>query len=171
MGAIDVYVVPEYQTLDETVPGATASVDLIADIPEPDAIVGWGMDLNFDDVLLDLFGGGWDTAVTIGPLFDAAYAPDGDYLAGLVPMDCLWGEDILLATVTFVDDPLGGLGVSQITPCDSNPPDLTEGFALCPPPEGEFAEVNYYCGAIEVIPEPASLSLLALCGLLALRRR
>jgi hypothetical protein len=48
---------------------------------------------------------------------------------------------------------------------------LTEGFALNPPPAGEFADVTYVPGEITVTPEPGTLALLALGGLTLIRRR
>lgn len=158
---ITVYVDPPDKTV--LLSEGTTTVDITADIPMEDAIVGWGMDL-------DLLGTSVSIAnIAIGPLFDAAISnPDGDGLAALVPLGSLYGTDLLLATVTFN---LNHLGSTGLVPNDDNPPDLTEGFALNPPPAGAFATVIYCCGAINVVPEPASLVLLALGGLVVLRRR
>jgi hypothetical protein len=155
-----------------------ASVDIVADIPADDAIVGWGVDLSYNPAILGLAGGGWDTAVAIGPAFDEVFAADGDFLAGLVPFAGapLSGNDVVLATVTFdiLASDLTELCVSDTNPLVWNGSfwqgfgDLTEGFALNPPPVGAFAPAAYSC---VTIPEPASLMLLAAGGLLALRRR
>ena len=141
--------------------GQTVMVCIVADIPEADAIVGWGMDLIVDDpAIADV------TDVTINTaLFNAVETPDGDYLGGLAFPECVWGEDILLATVEFTGY---AVGWTYVWPWDDNPDDLTEGFALC---ETGFATVSYGTGFVTVLPEPASLSLLAVCGLLAIRRR
>jgi hypothetical protein len=137
----------------------TAVVNILADIPEEDAILGWGLDLDLAGPPTVSF-----TAldVAIGPLFDAAFAPDGDGLAALVqPPALVWGNDILLATITLaVDTPLG---TEFLTP-GATLGDLTEGFIT----ELGFAATAYTPGALYV-PEPASLVLLALVGLL--RRR
>jgi hypothetical protein len=158
---IEVWVSPAYQSVPLS--NGTAVIDILANIPEDRAIEGFGIDLTI--------GGAMNVSYTaldvvIGPLFDQAFAPDGDGLAGLVqPPAQVWGTDILLATITLQ---LNAVGLASLTPGDSNPwpglGDLTEGFI-----NGGFEPVNYTAGAIQVTPEPASLALLAVA--LVLRRR
>jgi hypothetical protein len=139
------------------------TVDIVADIPTEDAIIGWGLDLgttgtsvSFDPVTYP---------PVIGPLFTPAFAPDGDGLCGLVPPpDTVSGSGILLATVVLTLDDLGTTYLdASYTPGDWA--DLTEGFMT----EFGFADVSFVQGSVTVTPEPASLLLLALVGLL--RRR
>ncbi|MBU0639873.1 MAG: PEP-CTERM sorting domain-containing protein [Planctomycetes bacterium] len=142
--------------------GLTVTVDIVADIPEADAILVWGLDLDVADPGI----ADW-TLVSIGPLFNAVQqTPDGDLLGGLVPQPGnVWGDDILLATVEFAGY---AVGITGITLGDDYPTDVTEGFGLDPT---GFATVVYGAGTVEVLPEPATLSLMALAGLALLRRR
>ena len=166
---IIVSIEPAAQSVD--ILAASVSVDIVADIPQEDAIVHWGIDLQFDDTVVNLLGDDWLAAVTINDSsFDPVVATDGDALSALVPFaeSPLWGDDILLATVEFV--PVA-LGTSMVTLSDDNGTgDLTEGFALNPPPVGAFADVTYVSGEIAVTPEPAALAFL-LVGTVALLRR
>lgn len=140
----------------------TVEVDLLADIPQADATIGWGMDLDFSDPAYSFTA----ADVVIDGGFLPAFAHDEDGLAGVVQAadPPVWGNGILLATVTVH---FTSWVIADACPSDDNPPDLTEGFALESPP-GAFADVAYFCGQI---PEPATLSLLALGGLALLRRR
>lgn len=143
-----------------TVVGGTVAVDIVADIPEEDAILGWGLDLTINDPAI----ASW-ALDSIGPLFDPIVQnPDGDLLGGLVPAPGnVWGN-VVLATIEFT-----GLncGVTNLLLSDSSPGDPTEGFALDPV---GLAVVNYVAGDLCVIPEPAALVLLAVAGLLVRRR-
>lgn len=157
---------PANQSVD--ISDGTATVDIIAVIPQSDAIVSWGLDINLLGTSVSVSG----SAVN-EPTWTAATGVDGDGLAGLVPAPpgtAIWSDPvaILLATVTFS---LDSLGVTDLTLSDDNPADLSEGFALDPPPIGAFADVTYVPGSITVIPEPASLALLLLGGVACVSRR
>ena len=149
-----VYISPECQEFE--VPGGTTMVDIVADIPEEDAIIGFGIDLAIDNPIVTPIG------VTIPGPFDPVFAPDGDELAGIVaPPVPVWGDGIVLATVEVS---LDAEGVAWLTP-GYTMGDLFEGFQT---PDGLVAEVEFVPGCI-IIPEPATLVLLALGTLL--RRR
>lgn len=146
---------PAVQTVDIAM--GTTTVDIIADIPEADAIIGWGLDLGLTGTSVSVV-----PPPVIGPLFDPAFAPDGDELAGLVPPPGeVFGFNVLLATITLSLDNLG----STYLDASVTPGDLTEGFMTLM----GFADVDFVPGYVHVTPEPASLLLLGLVGLL--RRR
>ncbi len=157
---------PANQSVD--ISDGTATVDIVAVIPQADAIVSWGLDINLLGSSVSVSG----SAVN-EPTWTAATGVDGDGLAGLVPSPpgtAIWSDpvEILLATVTLS---LDSLGTTDLTLSDDNPADLSEGFALDPPPVGAFADVDYVAGSITVTPEPASLALLLLGGVTCLSRR
>jgi len=158
LATIDVYLNPSNVTVYV---GDLFTVDVLADIPEMEPILGWGLDLTFDNPWVQQIGG-----PTVGPLWIPAAAPDGDGLAGVAfPPPGLWGDHVPLASITLQAVAMGTVNVGLD---DDNPPDLTEGFALDPV---GFAEVNYVPGTITIIPEPATLALLIAGSVALLRRR
>ena len=139
-------------------PGQVFDVLVVADIPDP--VVGFGLDLSFDPGLLSL------TGLTIGPTFNQVPSPDGDDFAGLAFPAAVSGPGTVLADLQFTA--LGSLGTTQIK-LGFTPGDLTEGFAL---ETGEFAELVALAATVNVVPEPATLGLIALgAGLSGLGRR
>jgi len=158
---------PGYQAVD--IAAGTTTVDIVADITEDCAIVQWGLDLTLDGASVSILNGSWEDAVLINsPTFDPVYAPDDDWLAAIVPAAVpfvpVWGDDIVLATVTFdlVVEGLTDLSLS-VTPGDDNEGFFLEGSGTC--------AATFVDGTINVIPEPASLALIVLCGLAIRRRR
>ena len=138
--------------------GDVFAVDLLADIPDP--VVGWGLDVTFDTSVLDLSG------VTVGFAWFPTSGFDGDGLAGLAFPMPVYGDDILLATLTFEAI---ALGTSDLT-TSITLAELTEGFALSPT---GFAEVTFQAGSVTVVPVPATILLFSsgLIGLAGLRKR
>ncbi|MCK4660127.1 MAG: hypothetical protein KAV82_11450 [Phycisphaerae bacterium] len=124
--------------------GDVFNIDIVADISDP--VVAWGLDLTIDDESVISLAG----EPVIGPDWTAAYAPDGDGLAGVAFPESVSGNVILLATMTLSADVIGesDLRVS-VTPGDFN-----EGFGL--DPEG-FDTVTFELGHVTVIPEPVAL--------------
>lgn len=143
------------------------TVQLVADLGTQSSI-GWGLDLEYDTNLLSLI-----QPPEIGPFWQAAFADDGDGLAGSADpftdpdnnllFGSIGGDNVLLATLTFKalapgQSPL----IASITDND-----LNEGFALDPT---GFADIVFENGAIHVVPEPLHLSAILL-ALGACRRR
>ena len=135
--------------------GNTTNVEIRADFTQ--AVVGWGLDLNVANPgVADM------TGFTIGPAWDPQLASiDGVLLGGTSLVDVGPGTNILLATLTFQ---AFGNGV---TPISLSANDIDEGFLLND--FVTFDSVNFANGTVTV-PEPATLVLVALGGLLVQRR-
>ena len=103
-------------------------------------------------------------APSIGPLWVAAYAPDGDGLATLAFPSSVSGSGILLASVSLSADTIGQTALWIST----TPGDLNEGFALA---STGFADLTFESGHVTVTPEPGSLALLATATLVFRRRK
>lgn len=152
---VTVYFSPALATIPEV--GQTTVVDIVADFDAP--IAAWGLDLSIADTLIASQLG----APTLGAGWDSVFTPDGDGLAGLSFPLGIGGTGVVLATITFIGNAEGSTGISLgITPTDE-----TEGFGY---ELGGLADVTFVPGTVEVLPEPASLTLLGLAAL-ALRRR
>jgi len=140
--------------------GSVFDVQITADINAP--ILGWGLDLTFDDSVLSL------TGLNIGSIWSAGTALDGDGLAGLAFPTPVSGTGLLLATLTF--QPLTE-GVSSLA-LGVTPTDLTEGFPLL---SSGFADFSLTNGNVSVtsVPIPAAILLFGsgLMGLFRLARQ
>jgi hypothetical protein len=160
--ASSVIVVSFMPTQTEVERGDTFDVCIVAQIMDTDAIVGWGMDIAFDGGIV-----AWDSVALGGDWTSPGPVGDMDGLTGLAlpPADPVWGDSVLLATLTFTalnngeTDLLGGYTMG----------DPFEGFVL---PGGGFADVQFMSGLITVVPlPPALLAGLAGLGLVGVWRR
>lgn len=137
--------------------GDTGTVDVVADIPATDPVLGWGLDLDIvTPAVAELIG------ISIPAPWTQVFGIDGDGFGGVTFPTGIWGDDITLATLTFRGLTVGTTDIHV----SATEGDLTEGFAVDPT---GFAQFVAPCGVI-VTPEPASI-LLALAGLLLIRRR
>ena len=142
--------------------GDMFTVDIIMDA-DPEGITGWGIDLNIINTNKIAQVG----SPVIGPDWTPVFAPDGDELAGLATLadpEGVTGTSVL-ATITFLATQVGW---TQIHASDDWPEDETEGFGIF---DDGVISPAYYCGYVQVVPEPASLALLLIGGLVLRRRR
>ncbi|MEP0842584.1 MAG: hypothetical protein HRF43_07715 [Phycisphaerae bacterium] len=150
-------------------PGDAVVIRLVADFGG-ESVIGWGLDVSFDPQVLAM-----SDPPVIGPFWEAAFAPDGDALAGSANpftdpdhnglFGSIGGNSVLLATLHFTSV---GLGHTELV-ASATPGDLNEGFALDP---SGFASVVYQPGSVTIVPEPACASLIVpLAGLVRRRRR
>lgn len=163
-------IVLEFNPSDiEVRPCSIFFVDLLADIPEDDAIIGWGLDLVYDNTQMS-----WDSLI-IGNWTPPFPGTTDDGFGGFLPFgvtDPIWGDDILLATLDFhcLDVGFSTLDLAV------TPGDLTEGFMTDQFDQNGiaiFAEWTSTPANITQTPEPATLFLMGtgLAGLVAARRR
>jgi len=166
-GTVEVFVDPASTTklVDDLF-----TVDLIADLGTTQ-IIGWGLDLTFDDSILTLEG-----SPTVGPFWESAFASDGDGLVGLADpftdpdgdgtSGAVSGNGVLLATLTFTAVAPGQTDLEL----GFTATDLTEGFPLF---TTGFGDADFVAGQVTVLPEPAGalLMVLALCGCCCRLRR
>ncbi len=141
--------------------GETFALNIIADIPATEPIVGWGLDLTIDNGLIASLAG----SPSIGADWMGVGGADGDGLTGIFnpilnPFGNVSGDGIVLATLTFTADQAGQTDLFLGTTAG----DLTEGFALDPT---GFGDISFASSHVTVVPIPAPGALpLAAFGLL-----
>ncbi len=136
-------------------------IDVVADIPADEPIIGWGLDLSVVTPAIAAPTGN----LTFGPGWNAAPGTLDDPYAALAFDNGISGNHVLLMSIEFQSQNVDGATALNL---GVTPGDLTEGFLIAPPPTSHFAEVTFMPGYI-VVPEPVSFVLLAVTALL--RRR
>lgn len=153
---LSVYFDPSESILDV---GDTFSVDILANIPETEPIIGWGLDVEFDEDVLAL-----TDPPSIGSSWTSLFTPDGDGLAGSTYPLPVTGDGVLLATLYFEVIDYGS--TSFIASFN----ELTEGFSSIT----GFVDTTFESTNITApVPEPATMLLLwtGLLGLAGARRK
>ena len=159
--------------------GNIFSVDILADIPETEPIIGWGLDLIYDDLALSLIG-----SPIIGPNWTPLLTPDGDGFAGsflppfpppFPPVMGVTGSNILLAQISYSVLQNGEFNLTA----NYTQGDFTEGFAL--PGIGSFATPIFEGATIVAqqpenvtpVPEPSTIFMLgiSMIGLFIAKRK
>lgn len=140
----------------------TFSVDLVASPDAPiDALLGFGLDISFDNSVLQLNGFTLNTA-----LFGAAPSMDGDMIAGAALGGPLFATEIVLGTFEFTTI---GTGVTALATS------VTDGDLF----EGVFTtnifnpEISQALTDVSVVSEPAGIAVfgLVVMSLMRLRRQ
>lgn len=153
--------------------GSVFNVNILADIPQADATVGWGFNLLYDPLKMTLQnatgGSGWDVLQLAQNNLTGFLNP-----IPTSPPYGMSGDDILLATLTFecLGQGTSGLDISV------NPDDLTQGFVrgLAVGTAGPtFADWQSTPGTVTqgTTPEPSTFLLFGggLATMVWLRRR
>ncbi|MCP4119752.1 MAG: PEP-CTERM sorting domain-containing protein [Desulfobacteraceae bacterium] len=140
--------------------GSSFNVEMFADIGSDEQLLGWDIDFDFDNTQMTLdsimVGSNWVEAPT--PLPDDDVSVAGLAPFGLPPGTGIWGENLLLATISFNCIAEGN------SKFDITMDDPKEGFALITP--GAFA--SWSSKSIDInqvaapIPEPGTWVLLSM---------
>jgi hypothetical protein len=135
--------------------GQTFALDVYADIPA--SVVGWGLDLTRGDEVT-MVG-----LPVIGPAWVPAPSGDGDNLTAFAFPNSVSGTNVMLFSAVFRANSIGTVSFNVL----ATQGDLTEGFPL---QTGGFANFSASIASVEIVPEPATLLLTGLGGII-LRRQ
>lgn len=123
--------------------GGAVTARVLASIPDP--IIGFGLDLHFDNVALSF------DSVDVGPTWFSAQSAHGSPFVGLAFPAPVSGTDIVLGTVHLhvnLGQCHGTTTLSVNAPAD----DLTEGFALVAGSFADFTSGTATVSLVDVTP-------------------
>ena len=123
--------------------GGAINARVLANIPAP--IIGYGLDLQFDNTALSL------TGVEVGPAWFSATSANGSPLVGLAFPDPVSGQDTLLGTLHLQVNQ-GQCKGTTIISLNAAPDDLTEGFALVTGGFADFTPASATVSPVDATP-------------------